>query len=132
MGKRVKRLLLAAGALILFDAMWAQAEGQRVPVPRQPEPTVSVLMLSDFHFDPLSSPAKFKQLRATAVGGWQAILDAASGADQPTAFDALQQKCRARGVDSPWSLIRNSLQSAKLRAPQASVRRCTGRPRARP
>lgn len=121
MGKWMTRLVLAASVVVLFEAVWAQAEGPRVRAPRRPEPTVSVLMLSDFHFDPLSSPAKFEQLRATAVGGWQAILDTAPAAGQPAAFDALQQKCKARGVDSPWSLVRNSLQSAKLRAQKAAL-----------
>jgi sphingomyelin phosphodiesterase acid-like 3 len=80
--------------------------------------TVNVVMLSDLHFDPFHDPTKVAELRREPVSEWAAILNAPAAASQAADFSALQGSCQIRGVDSPWSLVRLSLQQAKLREPK--------------
>ena len=81
----------------------AGAEGRAIPA----------LLISDIHFDPFHDPAKVKQLAAAPVADWRTILSSAPSPDQQQAFDSLQQKCNARGVDTPFALLRSSLQAMR-------------------
>lgn len=83
-----------------------------------PETTIAVLV-SDIHFDPFHDPAKAKQLRDAPLSRWEAILSAPEGADQTQAFAALQKSCGARGVDTPYALLRSSLNAMRRQAPHA-------------
>jgi sphingomyelin phosphodiesterase acid-like 3 len=71
--------------------------------------TVPALMVSDIHFDPFHDPARVQQLIAAPVAQWSSILAAPPSADQPQAFEALQQKCHVHGVDTPYTLLHSSM-----------------------
>src|ERR1035438_6375561 len=76
----------------------AQGEGRTIPA----------LFISDIHFDPFHDPAKVQELISAPVTRWRSILSAPPSPNQPQAFDALQQTCHARGVDTPFPLDRKS------------------------
>jgi sphingomyelin phosphodiesterase acid-like 3 len=89
---------------------------QTSPVSAQaaaPGRTVSVLMLSDIHFDPFHDPAKFDALQKAPVNAWAKLLSAPEAATQPKAFAALQKTCKAKGVDTDWPLLASSLKAAQ-------------------
>jgi sphingomyelin phosphodiesterase acid-like 3 len=94
----------------------AAGQTSRAPVRR---PTVSALMLSDIHFDPFHDPAKVQRLAEAPVSAWGGILAGPVSADQANAFAALQRRCGARGVDTPYSLLRSTLDAARREAPDA-------------
>jgi sphingomyelin phosphodiesterase acid-like 3 len=73
--------------------------------------TISALLVSDIHFDPFHDPAKARQLVDAPVSQWSSILAAPSSPNQQQAFADLQQKCHGRGVDTPYALLRSSLQA---------------------
>jgi len=81
--------------------------------------SVPALMVSDIHFDPFHDPAKVPALVAAPVSKWASILAAPDSADQPQAFARLQESCHARGVDTPFVLLRSSLAAMKSRQPDA-------------
>jgi sphingomyelin phosphodiesterase acid-like 3 len=81
--------------------------------------TVSVLLVSDIHFEPFYDPAKAAQLEAAPARSWDAILAAPSSADRQQRFDALQDKCHARGVDTPYALYKSSLGAMRAKAGEA-------------
>ena len=74
--------------------------------------TLPVVMLSDLHFDPYHDPAKFAKLRATPIEGWAKVLDEPASPKQADDFAALQTTCKARGEDSSWSVLADSLRAA--------------------
>src|SRR5450755_1114481 len=90
----------------------AQPEGARPN-------TVSALMVSDIHFEPFWDPAKAKQLESAPVRSWDAILAAPPSADRQQQFDSLQDKCHARGVDTPYALLKSSLSAMHAKAGEA-------------
>lgn len=90
------------------------------------EGTVPALLVSDIHFDPFHDPAKTKQLATAPVSEWRSILSATPSSDQPQAFAALQQSCHARGVDTPYVLLRASLSAMHARQPDAKFMTVTG------
>jgi sphingomyelin phosphodiesterase acid-like 3 len=87
--------------------------------PRVEGLSIPALFISDIHFDPFHDPAKVKQLAASPVAEWRSILSSAPSPDQQQAFDALQQRCNARGVDTPFALLQSSLQAMRKRQPDA-------------
>jgi sphingomyelin phosphodiesterase acid-like 3 len=82
--------------------------------------TVSALLLSDIHFDPFHDPSKAARLVAAPASAWEGILAEPDSADQAAAFAALQHRCNARGVDTPYALFRSSLLTERTKAPDAS------------
>jgi sphingomyelin phosphodiesterase acid-like 3 len=81
--------------------------------------SIPAFMISDVHFDPFHDPAKVKALVAAPVSEWKSILAAPASANQEQAFDSLQQTCNARGVDTPFVLLRSSLQAMQAHLPNA-------------
>ena len=81
--------------------------------------TVSALMVSDIHFEPFWDPAKVEQLKSAPTRSWDAILAAAPSADRQQRFDALQDKCHARGVDTTYALYKSSLNAIRAKAGEA-------------
>jgi sphingomyelin phosphodiesterase acid-like 3 len=75
--------------------------------------TVSALLLSDIHFDPFHDPGKVTRLADAPASQWGAILAEPASADQASAFAALQRRCNARGVDTPYALFQSSLRAAR-------------------
>ena len=71
------------------------------------------LLVSDIHFDPLHDPAKVQQLVSAPVSQWSSILSAPSSPNQQQAFAALQKKCNARGIDTPYTVLHSSLQAMR-------------------
>jgi len=84
-----------------------------------PAQSIPALMVSDIHFDPFHDPAKVSQLVAAPVSKWASMLAAPDSADQPQAFAKLQEGCHARGVDTPFVLLRSSLAAMRARQPDA-------------
>jgi len=82
--------------------------------------SVPVVMLSDIHFDPFHDPAKVARLRVAAVGDWEGILKGADSATQAKDFEALQETCKAKGVDTPMTLLVSSLNAERAQEPKPS------------
>jgi len=81
--------------------------------------TIPALFISDIHFDPFHDPARVSQLVAAQVSQWGSILSRPPSPNQPKTFTALQQTCNARGVDTPYTLLRSSLRAMRARQPDA-------------
>jgi sphingomyelin phosphodiesterase acid-like 3 len=81
--------------------------------------TIPALMVSDIHFDPFHAPDRVARLAASDVSQWESILAPASSPTEEQAFSDLQQACNARGVDTPYDLLRSSLQQMHSRAAHA-------------
>ncbi len=94
----------------------AQAESRTIPA----------LLVSDIHFDPFHDPARVHELAAAPVTEWRRILASPPSSDQPQAFAALQQSCNARGVDTPYALLRSSLQAMRARQQDAKFMTVSG------
>ena len=88
--------------------------------------TIPALLVSDIHFDPLHDPGKIKQLVDAPVSQWSSILAAPASPNQPRAFAQLQQTCQARGVDTPYDLLRSSLQAMRSQQPDAQFMTVSG------
>jgi sphingomyelin phosphodiesterase acid-like 3 len=88
--------------------------------------TIPAIFVSDIHFDPFHDPAKLPQLVATPASQWDAIFGSPSSPHQQQAFDGLQQQCNARGVDTPYALLRSSLQAMKSTQPDAKFMTVSG------
>jgi sphingomyelin phosphodiesterase acid-like 3 len=80
---------------------------------------VAALMVSDIHFEPFWDPAKAAELESAPARSWDAILAGPSSANRQQSFDALQDKCHARGVDTPYALFKSSL--AAMHAKEAEA-----------
>ncbi len=104
-------LLIATSAFLPF------ARAESVP---KPQATIPIVMLSDLHFDPYRDPGKFEELRTAPVQRWRAILAAPRSTNQAVDFSALQTACKARGEDSSWSLLADSLRAAHAQEPKPS------------
>ena len=89
-------------------------------------PTIPALFISDIHFDPFHDPGKARELAAAPVTRWRAILSAAPSANQQQAFEALQQGCHERGVDTDFVLLRSSLRAMHAREPDARFMTVSG------
>jgi sphingomyelin phosphodiesterase acid-like 3 len=103
---------------ISLSGMAAQAQDSHSdprPEPARPR-TVSVLLVSDIHFEPFWDSAKAAQLESAPARSWDAILAAAPSADRQQRFDALQDKCHARGPDTPYALFKSSLTAIRAKA----------------
>ncbi|HKF50383.1 MAG TPA: metallophosphoesterase [Terracidiphilus sp.] len=75
--------------------------------------TVSALLISDVHFEPFWDPDKVPQLNSAPVSEWKNILSSAASADQAQKFADMQQKCHARGEDTPYPLLASSLKAIR-------------------
>jgi sphingomyelin phosphodiesterase acid-like 3 len=106
-------LLILAG-LVSCVRGEAQSLAQKVAAE-----SVPALLVSDIHFDPFHDPARVQQLVGAPVSQWTAILRPPSSPSEQQAFAALQQSCHARGVDTPYALLRSSLQAMRSRQPDA-------------
>lgn len=114
--------------LLIFAAFPLTALAQAQPSSHAVEAdhTIPALLVSDIHFDPLHDPAKIQQLVDAPVSQWNSILSAAPSPNQEQAFAHLQQTCRARGVDTPYELLRSSLQAMRAQLPDARFMTVSG------
>ncbi len=80
---------------------------------------IPAIFVSDIHFDPFHDPGKAKQLVSTPASGWKAILASPPSQNQQQAFDDLQAKCQAKGMDTPPALLLSALAAMKVQQPGA-------------
>lgn len=92
------------------------------PAPR----TVDAVMVSDIHFDPFHDPSLVPKLAAAPVEQWNEILSTPGTPEQTTAFTALQASCHARGIDTPFPLLKSSIAAMQATAPNAAFLTLTG------
>ena len=111
------RVAFCHGVLAICFVLAGSSASAQKHGPEIGQRTVSALMLSDIHFDPFHDPVKARQLADAPVSEWGKILAAPESADQASAFAALQQRCSARGVDTPYALLQSSLRAAREHAP---------------
>jgi len=104
--------------LAALPCVQAQAAEQAAAALRKVR-TIPALMVSDIHFDPFHDPGKVKELIAAPVSRWHSILDGPPSPAQQQAFDALQASCHTRGVDTPFALLRSSLEAMQASQPDA-------------
>jgi sphingomyelin phosphodiesterase acid-like 3 len=81
--------------------------------------TIPALLVSDIHFDPFHEPGRVQQLVHAPVSQWNSILRPPSSPKEQQAFAALQQTCRVRGIDTPYALLRSSLEAMRVQQPDA-------------
>lgn len=87
---------------------------------------ISALMISDIHFDPFHDPSKAPLLAQTPVSQWESVLTSPPSPEQQQAFDALQKQCGARGVDTPYPLLRSALDAMRAKQPDPQFITLTG------
>jgi sphingomyelin phosphodiesterase acid-like 3 len=105
---------------MLSFAMAVAAQGVGTPkTTSAPDATIPALMISDIHFDPFHAPDRVARLAASDVSQWESILAPASSPAEEQAFNGLQEKCNARGVDTPYALLRSSLRQMQSRVAHA-------------
>jgi sphingomyelin phosphodiesterase acid-like 3 len=129
---RTRRLLSAMAFLflaILYRAGTPACLGQgkhhgadAAPV----DTNATALMISDVHFDPFHDPGKAQLLAQTPVAQWEAVLTSPPSSGQAGAFDDLQKKCHAKGVDTPYPLLTAAFQGMHARQPDPDFITITG------
>lgn len=82
----------------------------------KPAGTVTVLAVSDIHFDPFRDPAKTVRLAAAPVARWQSILDEPDSADRSARWSEVLKACPARRLDTDEPLFAASLQAMHAQA----------------
>ena len=92
--------LFASGLLVLCGVVAVRGGMAEMARSRDSPPTVSGLMLSDFHFDPFHDPAKARRLAAAPVSAWKGILEEPDSPGRQQALDALQKTCQVHGYDT--------------------------------
>lgn len=105
--------MMWAGAIVCALLAASAARAQRTTRQQHQSGTVSALMISDIHFDPFHDPAKAQQLARDPVGQWDAILSAPDSPGAAASFTDLQSVCRMKGVDTPYALLRSSLNAMR-------------------
>jgi sphingomyelin phosphodiesterase acid-like 3 len=106
-------LWLALG--ILLPAGSVKAQGRRAAVAGHDNGVVTALLVSDIHFDPFHDPEKAKRLERAPASEWASILQSADAVNAAQAFAGLQKSCRAKGEDTPYSLLRAGLDAMRSR-----------------
>jgi sphingomyelin phosphodiesterase acid-like 3 len=81
--------------------------------------TIPALLVSDIHFDPFHDPGRVQQLVHAPISQWIPILRPPSSPQEQQAFAALQQTCHVRGIDTPYALLRSSLEAMRVQQPDA-------------
>jgi sphingomyelin phosphodiesterase acid-like 3 len=87
---------------------------------------VTALLMSDLHFDPFHDPGKVEQLVKAQESEWNAILSEPPSANQVEDLARLQKACKARGTDTPSTLLKSGLEAMKSTAPTAAFALVTG------
>ena len=124
----VSLLLVALAGFVLAGRCGAQTASARRPATIAAADTTRspALMVSDIHFDPFHDPGKLQRLVDAPVNQWSAVLAAPPSPNQKQAFDALQQQCKLRGVDTSFDLLQSSLQAMRARQPDAKFMTVNG------
>jgi sphingomyelin phosphodiesterase acid-like 3 len=109
MPRRTPHLRLLALVVLLAAALALHAQ---VHAAVSAAPTQPIVMLSDIHLDPFHDPAKFDALRKAPATAWQSILGAPDSPTQMESFSRLADTCKAKGLDTPYALLRSALDAA--------------------
>jgi sphingomyelin phosphodiesterase acid-like 3 len=122
------RTIVFAAAVSVFCAVGAGdlAAQQAKASPPEKAAELTVLMMSDLHFDPYHDPGKVEQLMKAPESEWTAILAAPPSANHVEDLARLQKACKARGVDTPSTLLKSGLEAMKATAPNAAFALVTG------
>lgn len=130
---RVHRLLPAVVGSVLVLAYLvtaplgrAQGKHRAAHAAAPVDTSATALMISDLHFDPFHDPGKAQLLAHTPVAQWEGVLKSPPSPDQAEAFDDLQKKCHARGVDTPYPLLMAAFQGMHARQPDPDFITITG------
>ena len=103
--------------LLAFGSI--QATAQSKPQTLVPA-SISVVMFSDLHFDPFHDPDRIPLLTEAPISKWSSILAMPDSPDQAARFASIQEACSAKGgTDTPYLLLRSSLDAAKVQSPTA-------------
>jgi sphingomyelin phosphodiesterase acid-like 3 len=108
--------ILRIPVLLIVLSICVSVQAQSSAAAKAGNDTIPALLLNDIHFDPFHDPAQVSQLQRAEPSQWAAILKTPSSTADEKAFTALQQKCHARGIDTPYSLFRASLQEMRTHA----------------
>jgi sphingomyelin phosphodiesterase acid-like 3 len=112
--RRLRANLCLVGLLMVFSA-------QAIAQNNGADKSLSVVMLSDLHFDPLRDPDKVPMLADAPVSKWTAILESPASATQTPRFEMLQKACSGKeSTDSPYALLRSSLTAARVQVQSAA------------
>lgn len=116
---RIWRSAVLCGALVVCCVWGESFTAAQTRSAKVGQATAEALLLSDIHFDPFHDPGRAAQLAESPVSEWEEILARPASADQAAAFAALQQRCGARGMDTPDALLQSSLHAARSEAASA-------------
>jgi sphingomyelin phosphodiesterase acid-like 3 len=106
----MRRLLVSLLFAATFPAMAQSA-------PAHPPKTEPILMLSDIHFDPFQNPTLVPKLAVAKVQDWPAILATPTTPAALEAYQQLQKTCGARGSDTNYTLLTDSLAAEHAQQP---------------
>jgi sphingomyelin phosphodiesterase acid-like 3 len=123
-GRLVPRYCLPVLAVLLL-APGGRAQSVTAHVHAE-DRTIPALLVSDIHFDPFQDPDRAARLAQAPVEQWPAILTPPATAAEQQSFLALQRACGARGVDTNYSLLRDSLAQMRAHAPEAKFMTVSG------
>jgi sphingomyelin phosphodiesterase acid-like 3 len=113
MSSRMSSRIFNFGALLVGASLLAgQGLGQKTASGTE----VPVLMVSDIHFEPFWDPGKVQKLAAAPVPLWRGILASPDSPNRAQMFAELEQKCRTRGEDTSYPLLKSSLAAMKADA----------------
>jgi sphingomyelin phosphodiesterase acid-like 3 len=101
-------------AVVLVPARSVTAQGRQAAATGH-DGLVTALLVSDIHFDPFHDPEKAIQLDRAPASEWASILQSADSANAAQALSSLQKSCRAKGEDTPYPLLRASLDAMRSR-----------------
>lgn len=121
---------LGAGLALAVCAAWLALPlhaQQREGGHRSAAPdTVPALMVSDIHFDPFHDPTKARLLADKPASAWPAVLAGPDSPDEAEDFARVQKTCRARGVDTPYPLLRSAVSAMRAAEPRPRFVTVTG------
>jgi sphingomyelin phosphodiesterase acid-like 3 len=100
--------------IVLLTVLLAASAALAAQTPPAP---VSIVMLSDIHFDPFHDPRKVAELLGKSPAQWQAVLTAPDTPTQAADYAALQKTCKGKGVDTPYALLASSLAAEHAQQP---------------
>lgn len=100
---------------VLLPAGSVSAQSKRAATTGKDDGLVTALLVSDIHFDPFHDPEKAKLLDRSQASAWASILQSADSVNAAQALASLQKSCRAKGEDTPFPLLRASLDAMRSR-----------------
>ncbi len=110
--------VLAATCCVSAQSTRGRQQALAARAGRVVDAPVPALLISDIHFDPLHDPNKEQRLLDAPVSQWTSILSEPATPGAAKEFAALQRVCHAQGVDTPYALLRSSLDAMHAATPR--------------